>query len=820
MRYRFAEFELCTDTRRLTAEGDEVHIEPQVYDVLVHLVVNRSRVASKEDLLDTVWGSRFVSESALTSRIKAARAAVGDDGRSQEVIRTAHGHGYQFVAEVEELASVALPAASDSAARLPSQVGVLHGRIKELQELGELSLEHRLVTLLGPGGVGKTRLSVELGHSVADFDAVFVDLAAVRDGDALGDALALALGVEAGMADDITTACTQFLTGRRTFLIVDNCEHVADAAAQLIARILNDVAEIRIVATSRVPLDHAEEVLYRLSTLPTLIVTDDPPAPEIAMQNAAVALFCDRARRVQHDFQLDPEMVAPVAALCAGLDGLPLAIELAAGRLGTFGVEDLVARLDRRLDLLGSQRSGRNDRHRTLRVTLNWSYELLPPSFQQLFRFMSVYPAGLPVDGVEWLAEQIDLDDDPLLALDGLVESSLLLRRETRSGSRYPMLETMRTFGIDLSSTAGELERANELAAQRALAVTAQVRAERRNDEGWWNDRVRQEVPNIREARIGLAQHNDATGLLAISADLHEWGEMRDVSELWTWADELAVDSYQGDEQAQVLVIAAQAAWRRGRIEECKALGQRALDIATEGWSLTESYSVLGVASLFLGNLADASRYWDARAAIDGDPFDTANAALGRAYAGQLDEARNDLEALLERVLVTGHALDEAWCCYILGEIAASRGDDDCVEWLTRAVSMAEELGAHFVVGVAGLTLCTAMDAAGDRPGAARRCSGLVDHWLRAGSWTQLWTTLRNASMFLFDADPTLALALLRAADADPFAPGVEPATAEATTAYMTSLEERADGPRLAELLELDRARLADTARIALAAVS
>lgn len=816
MRYGFGELDLCTDTRRLVADGDVVHVEPQVFDVLAALITERHRVIPKEELLDLVWGSRFVSESALTSRIKAARAAVGDDGRTQRVIRTVHGTGYQFVAEVTERAP-ASPGAGRST-RLPATAGALYGRARELEDLDALTRDHRLVTILGAGGMGKTRLSVELGRQVDN--AVFVDLAAVRDEDALGDALALAIGVEAGAADDVTTACTNYLSGRRTFLIIDNCEHVADAAGRLVTRILADVDDIRLLATSRVPLEHREEVIFRLAPLPLLILTDDQPTPELAAQNAAIALFCDRARRVQHDFDLHPDVVGPVATLCAALDGMPLAIELAAGRLGTFGVADLVERLDRRLDLLGSQRSTGDDRHRTLRTTLNWSYELLPPACQRLFRFMSVYPAGLPVDGVEWLATQIDLDSDALQALNGLVESSLLLRRETPSGTRYPMLETMRTFGIDLLTTAGELEVAEELTVRRALDVTETMREERRAREREWNEQIRQELANLREARAVMHRAGRHGDLLAISVNLNDWGRMRNVSELWSWCDELDPDMFRGVDRARVQAVRSQAAWRRGRIEESAMRAEAALaEDGLDDWVLAASLSDLATAMLFRGELADAGRMWRARVDVDGDVHDLANVALTQAYAGDPDGARTAMEVLLAEIRSNDHPLGEAWGCYVLGEVARIRHDPDTIELLTRAVELAEEVGASFVAGVAGVTLCTAMDSAGDRVGAAHRCSGLVDHWLRAGGWTQLWTTLRNASVFLHDHDPTLAAALLIAADADPDAPGVDDATADATDAYRDTLLERADQARLDGLLALDRARLADTARQVLAAV-
>jgi predicted ATPase/DNA-binding winged helix-turn-helix (wHTH) protein len=825
MRYLFAGFELNTETCQLSGPHGEIHVEPQVFDVLRYLIVNRQRVVTKDEILDEVWESRFVSESALTSRVKAARSAIGDSGQRQKFIRTAHGRGYQFVADVtEQLGSTAVePGPTERKNRsLPTVANEFRGRERELVELTELLSREHLITVIGPGGTGKTRMSVEVARALpAEQPVVFVDLAAVRDADALGQALTAAIGIESGIEDDVVAACAAFLRARPTLLIVDNCEHVAAAAVELVARVLAAAPKTLVLATSRVPLGHPEETLYRLSPLPVLLFTAGLTV-ESAQQNAAIALFCDRAIKVQQDFELNDASLADVTTLCRSLDGLPLALELAAGRMGAFSVSDLVNRLDRRLDLLGDQRGGADARHRTLRMTLNWSYDLLPEACRRLFRFLSVFPAGLSLDGVEWLGERIDLHDDPLLALNGLVESSLVVRAESPSDTRYVLLETMRAFGIDLLTASDERAMADGLVADWAIDLTGsmpKVRDVAATVE--WDDRIRREIPNLREGRIQLRNTNRCSGLVQISVDLSEWGRVRDLSELWQWCDELQdLTELSSADAARVGSLRSLAAVRRGRIEESIKLATVALKTAEDDWARATALGSLGVALLFSGRFEEAAEICEQRVAIDGFIVESGNAALCRAYAGGGRAERAVADQIRIHAAQTGDAVSIAWADYTTGEIAALNGDPDGIEFLTDAVDLAQLIGTGFIVGVAGLTLSTLVAAAGDTAEAARRYRDLIDHWLRSGTWTQQWTTMRNAAELLAADDPGLALTIMRVAQTDPYAPDLTGAAAAKAEAFTDSLVARlgkeVDGAGDVGT-HIDRSELAEKTRTALA---
>ncbi len=835
MRYTFGAFALDTDRHQLEGPDGEVHVEPQVFDVLELLVANRDRVVPKMELLDTIWGSRFVSEAALTSRIKSARRAVDDSGTSQHVIRTVHGTGYRFVAEVREGPDATAPAPTptggpdggahhSAARRLPGVDDLLRGRQGELRELEELVAGGRLVTLLGPGGTGKTRLAVEFARGQQLHpDAAFVDLAAVRDEHVLGQAVALALGIDTGEQDDVVAACCAYLRARPALLVVDNCEHVADAAADLVERLVEETTtQTRLVATSRVPLGLRDEQLFQLQPLPLPAAADERTVAAVAA-NPAVALFVDRATKVDRAFRLDESTIDSIVALCVALDGLPLALELAAGRTAVLGVDDLLDRLDRRLDLLGSNRRDTEHRHRTLRATLEWSFELLRPECQRFFRFLSVFPAGLELAGVEWLGEQLHLVGDPVSALEGLVDSSLVLRTITPSGTRYGQLETMRAYGIDLLTSDGELERAEELLVEWALELSQRAMVGTTSPaEGVWDDRVRRELANLRAARVELRARGRHVELVALSGHLDEWARLRDVSELWTWADELlALTDLDESTLAHARAIGALAAWRRGRHEETIALARAVTAGHPDQWARARALSAQGVGHLFQADFAAATRIWEERVAIDGHLTDAANAELARAYGGDVDQARRAMIDLRTRAAQADWPSARAWCDYVTGEIESVAGSPDAIAWLERAMAQAAEVGGAFAYGVAGVTLCSVTAASGDTAGAALLYRDLIAHWLRSGTWTQQWTTLRHSAALLRHSDPALALGILDAARRDPYAPGMDDAARATEEALRLELAAAtaADGTETLAAT-IDREELAEQVRGALDALA
>ena len=409
MIYAFGNCELDIERVVFRRDGEVQHIEPQVFGVLTVLVRERGRVVTKEELLDQVWGDRFVSESALTTRIKSARQAAGDDGSRQAVIRTVHGRGYEFVAEVDEVEEPGdripgAPTDASPAARsaLPGQLHSLIGREDLLKELrGELD-STRLITLVGPAGVGKTALAYELTRSVEGRfpDGVFaVEFVRVVDPDATVEALATAIGVHVRQDGSLEDAVVDTLRDREVLLLLDNCEHLVEQVGAVVDRIVRSAPLVQVIATSRESLAVPGEQVWPVD--PLTVATGGEQPLDVVLDTPAVALFVERAKAADPRFELAESNVDAVVEICRRLDGVPLAIELAAARTLAIDVNDIAARLNERFRLLKGVRRGTDPRHQTLQDAVRWSYDLLDDDEQVLFAEISVFSVRFDLDAAE-----------------------------------------------------------------------------------------------------------------------------------------------------------------------------------------------------------------------------------------------------------------------------------------------------------------------------------------------------------------------------------------------------------------------------------
>ncbi len=668
MIFSFADYELDTDRIEFRHDGVGVHIEPQVFDVLRYLIEHRDRVVSKIELLDNVWGGAFVGDSALTSRIKSARRLVGDDGRSQQVIRTVQRRGYQFVAEVSESAGVAgggdaasesditpppsgvvsflfgvINGASQSWERHPdlmsaaaarydeilrqavdnnsgaaftsavdgvgaafvlaseavaaarevraavddepwpeplqlrvglgvhtgeavvlqgryygsevnraarvvaaahggqtlvsdATIGLLNdddgltdlglcqidrdmpllrlwqldgqafpplagastptppalrteliGRESQLEAVVESVARHRLVSIVGPGGAGKTTLAVAAANAVDRMThaagIAFVELASLDDGNDIFRALVDKTGVEGAAAADLGSLAAH-LARRPILLILDNCEHVLDECADIIDLLLDAGGEATVLATSREPLGIDGEVVVPLGSL-------DAFGPELFMARALAArptlgLAADSGGVSDAGVDADDPRVVDI---CQALDGLPLAIELAAAQLQHLTLNDLVSRLDAALELTRGGRSRGRSRHVTLEETISWSYDLLDESGRWLLRQLGVFPGSFDLEAAEAAGRASDeavgetvngwTGGVPTLpALADLVAKNLVVHES--STGRYRLLETIRAFAWRRLVGAGEADDAAErLRVHVVDRATARTRTDR-----------------------------------------------------------------------------------------------------------------------------------------------------------------------------------------------------------------------------------------------------------------------------------------------------------------------------------------------------
>ena len=398
------------------------------------------------------------------------------------------------------------------------------GRSAAIDKVASLLAEYRMVTVTGSGGVGKTRLADEVLRQVAGrfADGVWViELAAVHDPELVPAAVATVLGLRQAAGMSVVDALAERLSRQQSLLVLDNCEHVLDSVVRFCATVLSVADDIRILATSREPLGLPEEARYRLPPL----ALPDPNAEGNASQSEAVTLFVDRARQLDPDFVVDSASSAVVERLVRRLDGIPLAIELAAARAEALGLTQLVDRLDGRFRLLVSSNRTAAARQRSLEAAVDWSYQLLGSSEQKVFRYLTVFPGSFTLDAAEAVA---GADAGPTVLR--LVDCSLLVPPRTGPDgrSRYLMLETLRVYGAERLRQAGEEDRATSALAAHALhvaegAVTQMESHEQEQSAALWLDAEDAAV----HQGLAWALDHDPSMALRLALALAPWWHVR-----------------------------------------------------------------------------------------------------------------------------------------------------------------------------------------------------------------------------------------------------------------------------------------------------
>jgi predicted ATPase/DNA-binding SARP family transcriptional activator len=653
----------------------------------------------------------------------------------------------------------------------------LIGRAAQVAALHRLLAAGRLVTLVGPGGVGKTRVALEVARNSGA--ATVLPLAPITDPAAIPHALAAALNLTV-VHGDVLSACVAVLGERPGLLVIDNCEHLLEAVRDVVDVVLSSCPQLSVLATSREPLGLTAEYASRLTPLPL-----PPPGSGRRLEQVpSVALFLDRASRVRPGLPPTPTptQLRTVADIVYRLDGMPLAIELAAGRLSAFSLADLRDRLDRSLDLLGGGRPSGDRRHRTLRATIEWSYRLLTDDERRLFRHLSVFVDGVDLDTAERLAADLGLDGDPGSVLARLVDASMVNAEfaGATGHTRYRMLATLRAFGLDRLAAAGEDEAAARRMLRWAVELTAWVGATMTTErESEADAALRRELPNLRVAWRLARSRGSVDDAAAMITALCEAVVYRDLVEIRGWAEELAGDPALAahPNESAVLGTAAEAAYHSGDYRRAERLARAGLERATdEAVSSSSSWYCLlplSVAALARGAYADAVEYSLAAAEHMSRPRESLGiAALATAYAGDIDRART----LNERGLVGAESPTMlSWGAYVAGEIDSRAGRAEPAEQhYVRAIDLARGSGATFLVGVATVGLLAVRAAAGRAHEALAGYRDVIDYFARTGNWTHQWTTLRNlADLLRRLGDHEPAALLDAAADHAPDAPAV-----------------------------------------------
>jgi predicted ATPase len=486
--------------------------------------------------------------------------------------------------ELAELASELTDRAANGAADgmrlapLPIDASSFVGRDRELADLRALLRSTRLLTLAGVGGVGKTRLALELARAIEPSQpggAALVKLAALDDGRLVPHAVASALDVRALPGQMLLDALVEFVAPHALLLVVDNCEHLLAAVAGLADALLRSAPQLTILATSREPLRVSGEVVFRVPSL-------DIPDPELALQPTdllryeAVQLFVERARAVAPGFAIDEENVGDVARICFRLDGLPLALELAAGRLGALGPAAIAERLGAQFRVLSSASHASPTRQQTLSATLQWSHDLLEPDERTLFRRLAIFAGGFELDAVESVCAGGDLGAVAIAdVLARLVEKSLAATDEGSSRERrYRLLETVRHYARERLDEAGESSMLTERHARWALALAERERGSQRLDR---------DAANLRVALVAMQERTPDDALRFCVALWPFWMRRIDLDQAQKRFDAaLAASPARTALRARALLRAAAVGFRSGELSRGRKLAEESHVVASE----------------------------------------------------------------------------------------------------------------------------------------------------------------------------------------------------------------------------------------------
>jgi predicted ATPase/DNA-binding winged helix-turn-helix (wHTH) protein len=470
--YRCGNCQLDTANRRFSRDGKDVVLEPKVFAVLEQLVSRPGQLLRREQLLDAVWGHRYVTPSTLNRVIALARRALLDDAGEPNFIQTVHGSGYRYVGPLEQDQA---PAETSLArfgppptAHMPARIQSLLGREHELAQLEALLANGRSLTIVGTGGMGKTQCALAFAHAQADNypDGVwFFDLAPLESADEWLQALAFALSIAPADRPTLLPKISQTLGDRRALLVLDNCDRLSAQLGSLVFELLRATRQVKILATSRHPLNFIGERLLRMPPLRLPEIRN--PGSETELNEVAtapaVSLLLARVRDAQPEFALHATNAPAVVDICERLDGMPLALELAAARFMMLSPEQVLERLDQRFRFLISDSAGRDQRHRNLIALMDWSYRLLSPQEQRYLAWLGVFVQGWTVEAAMDLASAFGTSpEDAVDLLTGLANKSLIAVDQSISPPRYRLLESVREFALEQLAASGDERRARD----------------------------------------------------------------------------------------------------------------------------------------------------------------------------------------------------------------------------------------------------------------------------------------------------------------------------------------------------------------------
>lgn len=591
----------------------------------------------------------------------------------------------------------------------------------------------RIFTLVGPGGVGKTRLALEVAREAADAEGlrvVFVGLASIRDPSFVASAIAEAFGVTDVTLADLARRVRAACAGRPTLLVLDNVEHVLDAVP-LVANLLSEVAPLRVLATSRAPLRIRGEREYAVGPLALEVHphpasrSDEPLAP-------AVRLFLDRVHDFDMAFHLTDTNTPVITAICQRLDALPLAIELAAPWLKILPPGELLRRLQHNALATPISRRDLPERQQTMNATIGWSYQLLAPDEQRVFRRLGALPSRFPIEAATAVCSDA-MAGDTQRAVAGLIERSLLLRAEggPASGTLYVMLETVRAYAIAELTASGERDRALEGLARYcvATAITAEDRL-RGPTQGEWLDRVRDDLETFRSGLSWLIEHDRLAEACAIAWQLlFFWLIRGHTAEGLGWYDRLlGLPTLTPHDRATAMAGAAVMRYAQGDLDGARHAATLALAVSNDAsMAAATTENILGHIGIAVGDLAAARQHFTA--AVDrfgalGVPWVTGNALAGLASvslaAGDFERTSRLLADARTEMAGVGPWFSEI-VLYVQAVLSVRRGKpQEAIAVVRESLSHIQRLHDKFALVYSLVPLAAAAEMIGDDAWAAR----------------------------------------------------------------------------------------------------
>lgn len=755
----FGAFRLLPKSRLLERNGAPLHLGGRALDILIFLAERAGEVVDKRELVKRIWADVNVDEGSLRFHITSLRKALGDGGEGARYVVNVPGRGYCFTAPLHRAA----PAENRSAATvsslrsIPAPLAKMIGRDDAVEKIAtELSL-HRFVTIVGPGGIGKTSVALAVAHGQhAEFDGqvCFVDFGALTEPRLVPGTIAAALGLTVN-SDDPIPGLLLSLRNRRTLLVLDSCEHIIDALAPLAERMVREAPELHVLATSRESFRTEGERVYRLFPLDCPPQRDGLSMADILAYPAS-QLFVERIAESLSEFELSEEDAPLVADICRRLDGIALAIELAAGRVNAYGIAGTASLLDSRFSLLWRGRRTAIPRHQTLSAALSWSYDLLPQAESATLRGLSVFVGPFTLEAALAVAACQGIDEaEAAEAISNLLSKSLIATSPAERRLRYRLLDTTRAFAGDKLIESGEAARVARAHAEyfRDFLHDISIKSNGMQSAGGFLPYA-DHLPNVRTALTwSFSEAGDrALGVDLAAAAAQFFLELTLLTECHSWTQQALASAELVDSRKEMTLQAAlgvSVMFTQGNTEGVRSAFTRSLQLAEELDDLHWQLWLLRGLHIYLTRVGDFHGALGTGVQGEGvarklnDPTSTLNVEWMLGVAHHLIGNQDKAVQFCESAMVhnpSSHRLNIGHLGYddrIVALVALARGlwlsgrPDRAIEAARYTVQQAEQLEQPLTLGISLIWTIYVFLWVGDWASAESLIDRLIEHAAR-----------------------------------------------------------------------------------------